>query len=1051
MAACPTCGTESPETAKFCAECGERLRPAVAPERFRRNVTILFSDVVGSTALGERLDPETLARVMGDYFAAVKPAVERHGGTLAKFIGDAVMAVFGLVELHEDDALRAVRAALEMRQTLAVLNPELEQRYGVALTTRTGINTGLVAGEGLMPDRNFVAGDTANTAARLQTAAGDDEILLGRGTYRLVRDAVEAELLPSLQAKGKEAPLTAYRLLALAPETELVAGRSRTPLVGRQRELAELAREFARCRQERSCRLVTLVGAPGVGKSRLVREFVARAGEEAVVLEGRCLPYGEGITYWPLGQMVRQAAAIEETDSVDEAVAKLAALAGDADVAERVAHVIGLRETGPTAEETPWAVQRLLAAAAATRPLVCVCDDLQWAEPALLGLLRELAARSRESPILLCCLARPDLLELEPDWPGVIAVDALSEGDGELLLSRLLAGAVLPAGARDRITAAAAGNPLFIEQFAAMLADEALFEPDAAADALPVPPTLQALLHARLERLEPGERHVLSRASVAGQIFDRSALAELVSEALRPRLDAILLELMRRDFLLPTRSDLGSEDALQFRHLLIRDTAYEALTKEDRADLHERFGRWLEQSLAVRPDETEEIVGYHLEQAHRLCGELRPRDERDRRLADEAAQRLASAGRRAARRGDSGAAANLLARAAALLPVGDERRPRLLVEVGFQLHTLGRYEDARGALAEAVARETDECVAALAELARLRIELACDPGADLGALEAEAGRALELYETTGDDTVATAAWDVLADVSWIRCRFAEAADAGSRAAEHAERAGDSTRTSGLMVGNFNCATSGPMPTSLAIALGEEILEALRRQPAQASGVLSSLGHLHAMRGEFEVARGLVIRALATREEGGVLTHAGRAESLGWEVEARSGNWEAAEREIRAACDALAALGDAGFLSTAAAMLAHCLWRLGRVEEAEEYVAVSAATAASDDLSSQVLVRRARARVLSARGELPQAVAVAREAADLLVETDGLAQQGDTLLELAELLALAGRHEDAVAAARRALAAYEAKEHLVGAGRASALLEELTTPAAGVRA
>ena len=293
MAACEVCGVENPEGAKFCLECGTQLA-ATAPERFRRTVTILFSDIVGSTALGERLDAETLSRVMGEYFAAVKPAVERHGGTLAKFIGDAVMAVFGLTRLHEDDALRAVRAAVEMQRALAELNRELERRYGLMLSARTGINTGPVAGEGLTPDRNFVAGDTANTAARLQSSAGAGEILLGEPTYRLVRAGVEAELLPPLELKGKLEAVTAYRLLAVAESAEGVPRRLDAPLIGRERELETLRQEFRRAVEEGRCRLVTLLGEAGVGKSRLVRELASAVRDEATVLQGRACRTGRG-------------------------------------------------------------------------------------------------------------------------------------------------------------------------------------------------------------------------------------------------------------------------------------------------------------------------------------------------------------------------------------------------------------------------------------------------------------------------------------------------------------------------------------------------------------------------------------------------------------------------------------------------------------------------------------------------------------------------------------------------------------------------------------
>jgi class 3 adenylate cyclase/tetratricopeptide (TPR) repeat protein len=1038
MPVCPSCGTESSDAARFCAECGLRLRPAEARERFRKTVTILFSDVVGSTALGDRLDAETLSQVMSDYFEAVKPAVERHGGTLAKFVGDAVLAVFGLTELHEDDAVRASRAGLEMRETLVSLNPELERRYGVRLSTRTGINTGPVAGVGLIPDRNFIAGDTANTAARLQTAAGENEILLAESTYRLVRDWVEAELVAPVEAKGKAAPLTVYRLAAMLSEAELLDRRSRTPLVGRESELSELVRAFAACREEQVCRVVTVVGAPGVGKSRLLREFSARAGEEAIVLEGRCLPYGEGITYWPLAQMVRRAASIGDADSGEQALAKLEAVAADAAVANLVAQAIGLEGRG-SGEETPWAVQRLLETIASSRPLICICDDIQWAEPALLELLRELASRSRMSPILVCCLARSELLEQRPDWPNVIHLSPLSEADGDALLSQLLGEAELPAAVHDRIVAAAAGNPLFIEQFAAMLGDDAIGADGVSTAALPIPPTLQALLTARLERLGPDERQVLTRAAVAGQTFPVGALRELVPDKLLPRLDGIVLALVRNEFLLATRSNFAAEEAYQFRHLLIRDTAYEVLTKADRAELHERFARWLERALAERQEEFEEIVGYHLEQAHHLRAELGPLNEAGHALADAAAQRLASAGRRAAGRGDSAAAAKLLSRAAALLDPNDSQRPALLVELAETLRMTGRYEEGQAVLDEVPKQTTDERTAALASLSRLRIRFGTDPAFDVSAMEVEARRLAERAEAIGDHAVAAEAWDVLMDVSWARCRFAAAAEAGRRVASHYRQAGNAARARGMMLSNFNCAALGPLPTSQAIALGEETLDALHRQPERASGVLSTLGHLHAMRGEFALARKLVLRALDTREEGTVLAYMGRAGSLGWEVEARSGNWEGAEREIRIGYDGLAALGDTGYLSTVAGFLAHTLWALGRIGEAEALAAVSAETAAMDDLFSQVVWRTARAKILSARDQVPEALSVAREAVSLALETDSLSEQGDALLQFADVLVRVGRYDDARAAARHSHDAYKRKEHLVGAAHAETLL------------
>jgi tetratricopeptide (TPR) repeat protein len=559
---------------------------------------------------------------------------------------------------------------------------------------------------------------------------------------------------------------------------------------------------------------------------------------------------------------------------------------------------------------------------------------------------------------------------------------------------------------------------------------------------LPVPPTLQALLTARLERLGPEERQVLTRAAVAGQTFYLGALRELVPAPPLPDVERVLHTLVRKEFLLPARSDLGTEIAYQFRHLLIRDVAYEFLTKEDRSELHERFGRWLEHALAERPDEVEEIVGHHLEQAHRFRAELAPIDERGRALADEAAERLSAAGRRAASRGDSRAAARLLSRAAALLDVDDLRRPDLLVDAAGQLRQTGLYADATAALDEAVALRPEERLATRATLSRLRIRFESDPDLGLDVIETEARKAAALADDLDDHILAAEAWAALSDVSWARCRFEATAELETRAAEHAERAGNFIRTHAVKLTNFNCAANGPMPVSQAITLGEETLEGLHRQPLLASGVLSTLGHLHAMRGEFELARQLVLRGLATRDEGSALAYAGRAGSLGWEVEARSGNWEAAEREIRAGYDGLVALGNSGFGATAAATLAHCLLALGRMDEAEKFVAIAAETAAAEDVLSQVVWRTAHARFLVARGELKEAAKMAHEAVELALETDALSEQGEALLHLAEVLRLAACYDDAREAAQQALDVFTQKEHLVGTDRAEALLVQL---------
>ena len=372
MIICPTCGAENRDAASFCDTCGARLGDAEAPREQRKTVTVLFCDVVGSTARAERLDPEATRAVMARYFDTARAAIERHGGTVEKFIGDAVMAVFGVPQLHEDDALRAVRAAIELRD-------------GIELDVRIGVNTGqVVTGTG----DTLVTGDAVNIAARLEQAAGPGDVLVGGATYRLVRDAVEAELLPPLEAKGKSEPLTAYRLVAVTGDVARVR-RLDAPLVGRSRESRMLADAWDGVRSERTCALFTILGTAGVGKSRLARDFLD--GVDATVVSGRCLSYGEGITYWPAVEIVKQ---LLRDDAVDDP--GIAALLG-----------VGQGST----EEIAFGVRRLMERAAEERPLVAVLEDVHWAEPGFLDLVEHVADWSRDAPILLLCLARPELLE----------------------------------------------------------------------------------------------------------------------------------------------------------------------------------------------------------------------------------------------------------------------------------------------------------------------------------------------------------------------------------------------------------------------------------------------------------------------------------------------------------------------------------------------------------------------------------------------------------------------------------------------------------------
>jgi class 3 adenylate cyclase len=457
---CSNCGAGNPEGFRFCGRCAAPLAAQEPGAReLRKTVTVIFCDVAGSTALGERLDAETMRQVMARYFEAMKGVIERHGGTVEKFIGDAVMAVFGVPVRHEDDALRGVRAAAEMRQAVTDLNEELERDYGTALELRIGVNTGgVVTGT----EERLVTGDAVNVAARLEQAASPSEVLLGEETFQLVRDAVEAEPLEPLELKGKSEPITAFRLVAVLPDATVVARRAVAPMVGREQELDLLRDAFSQARRDRSCQLLTLLGAAGVGKSRLAHEFLATL-EGTSVVQGRCLSYGEGITYWPVVEALKQLLG-------DQPQARLAELGTDELAAETILGVLGEGEAVGSTDEIAWAVRKLFEAAAGDQPLVVAIDDVHWGESALLDLIEHVAVLSRDASMLLLCMARPELLDHRPAWAGgklnatTVLLEPLAAPETDRLIDNL-AGARLDTELRARINEAAEGNPLFVEEW----------------------------------------------------------------------------------------------------------------------------------------------------------------------------------------------------------------------------------------------------------------------------------------------------------------------------------------------------------------------------------------------------------------------------------------------------------------------------------------------------------------------------------------------------------------------------------------------------------
>jgi hypothetical protein len=952
------------------------------------------------------------------------------------------MAVFGIPRLHEDDPLRAVRAAGEMRQALAHLNEALEREHGVGFTARIGVNTGeVVAGDGSSGQR-LVTGDAVNVAARLEQAATPGEILLGETTYRLVKDAVEVEPVEPLELKGKSEPVPAFRLTEIHAD---VAGHERhldSPMVGRDKELDMLAGALDRAITERTSHLFTLLGPAGVGKSRLVAEFLNGPAAEATRLRGRCLSYGEGITFYPLAEVIQQAAGVERDDDVETARGKLAALVEGAPNADGiVTNVGGLLAWGEpgAVEDAYWSVRRLFEHLARDRPLVVVFDDIHWAEPVFLDLIEHLADWTRDAAVLLLCVARPDLLEVRTNWGGgklnasTILLEPLDGETSSTLVDNLLGEADIPDTARRRILDAAEGNPLFVEEMLGMLIDDGLlrFEDGAwhavedLAD-VTVPPTIQLLLAARLDRLDAEERAVIERGSVEGKVFHRGAVVTLSSEAVRPNVPTRLLALARKELIRPDRAEFAGEDAFRFRHLLIRDAAYHAMPKEQRADLHERFAGWLEGVAGDRLPEYEEILAYHLEQAYRFRTELGTADEHTAEVAAAAVSHAMSSAERALAREDFPAARALLGRAADL--ASGRRRAEALARLADADAATHEYqaaiEHATAAMEEANAAG-DRVIALRAEVVLEGALGQTDPAHTLGRTRQRVVEIREELETLGDEDAIVQA--LLAEA--VGEFYSGRCDRARQLQEAVLAKGidlDPLRRREIITGVSVAVYFGPTPIDEALVLSD------RLEPLGGGRLVPSmwLSHqrmaLYAMAGrEAEALAEIEVSERLLAEIANPTLAVTRLQARG-EALIHLGHLEDAARVFREGIEVFDSLGETGFNSTMTALLAGVLCRLGRVDEAEHYVERSIEMGAEDDFATQSEWRCAKARVLTARGEHDEALRLLDEAAAMVEETDYLTMQADAYAIRGLVLGRAGRHAEARAAFERAIELFEAK-------------------------
>jgi class 3 adenylate cyclase/tetratricopeptide (TPR) repeat protein len=1061
--------TDSTSIARAAAETGpvrpfdeaEDARATGESVETRKTVTLLFSDLVSSTELAERLDPETLRRLMDRYFDEMRGVIVRNGGTVEKYIGDAVMAVFGHPTLHEDDPLRAIQAAWEMRDALTELNDWPEERWGIRLQTRTGVNTGEVVTGQREPSHHLVVGDAVNTAARLEQLAPVGEILLGQATHAMVKGAVEVEPVAPLSAKGKSSPVHAWKLLS-APHEPAESAR-RSPLVGRDDEMNVLRQAFERSVAERSSYLFTLIGAAGVGKSRLVAEFVVTLVGRAGILRGRCRPYGETTTFSAIGQIVKSAGGISEAEPTADATAKLAALvegARDADLlALRVAQALSLESASSPPEEIFWAIRRLFEHLARDRPLVVVIEDIHWAEQTLLDLIEHVADWSREAPILLVCPARHELLERRPSWAGgklnatSIALEPLSTGDGKTLVRNLLGAPDLPPEVLDHVVTAAEGNPLFVEEMLGMLVDEGAIEredgrwiPTRDLTEISVPPTISALLAARIDGLPEDLREVVRRASVAGREFHRGAVEELCPPVIRSSVPGALMALLRRELIRPAPSSFPGEDGFRFRHALIRDAGYNALPKELRADLHERFAAWLERIAGDRVNEFEETIGHHLEEAYRYRSELGFAAERDQQLAASAAKHLASAGSRASARRDSRAAIGLLDRAAVLSPSGTRHLSEILLTLAEAHADIGEFARAQEIVEQTLEQAEqldDPVIEAYARLILLWVRLFTGP-IDEAAVRAELEALIPMFEAQGDELGLARAWTVAGEIALSAGQAEMSGAAAQRALTYATRIGHEMTETSLLSLYATAGSIGPTPVREALQRCDDVLAQLASVPSAQAWVLRHIPRLLAMEGRFDEARDGLRRAKAIMEEfgAGFILVGGLAGNGGY-LEMLAGEPRAAEDELRWGFERLEGMGEKAILSSVAAKLAMALTMQGpdRLEEAGRFAGIAEEAGAQGRSSRipQFEWRAARATILLKEGRAEEAEPFAREAVAEADRTDFVNDRAEALLTLAQVL-LALERPDAEATLRESLRLFEEKGNLVGASRARAHLD-----------
>jgi class 3 adenylate cyclase/tetratricopeptide (TPR) repeat protein len=971
-------------------------RPSTWAIEGRKTVTVVFCDVVAFTQLADELDPEALRHVMGQVFERSEAVVERHGGIVEKFAGDEVMAIFGVPTIHEDDALRAVRTAVAMRESIAEIERGLGS--GAQLEVRIGVNTGEVAVSDPSAGHSFVSGDAIAVGKRLEQAAEPGEILLGEATHKLVAHAVESDELDPLSLKGLSRMTTAFRLRAVDAEATAIPRRSDTAVTGRTGELGRLLGFYADAAKGEG-RFVTVLGEPGIGKSRLARELFANVENEATVLIGRCPPYGEGTTFSPVREVFTTAGR-------DDA------------------------ELDGSSYEVFTATRRLVEELAYERPVVVALDDLHWAAETLLDLVEHLSARLGSARVLLLCLARPDLADRRPSWlrdAACVTLEPLSETDSRRLLEALGA----PPAVHARIAEMAEGNPLFMEQLAAFASEES--------DSVELVGSIRGVLHARLDKLGRGERAVLERAAVAGRSFTLEAVLGLTAPEEREHAQAHLFDLARRDLIRP---DITIPDeGFRFQHALIREVVYESMPKAARAGLHLQTAALLEAAGGE-----DALVGFHLERAFQLNRELaNPQPE----LGARAGALLRRAAQETFNRSDVPASISLLERARLLLPDGDPALPELLTEIGYARLSGGDMPAAETVLDEAIERAValgQRSAELHARTEREFVRMFVSGNASLDSSVAFAREAMAELGQPGDELALARAWWLSSSGDVRACRWRERGEALERALVYAREANVGLDVAGTLSGLYAQALlHGPTPAEAALARVQELLDEIGSDPVLQSAVRPSVAGLLAMQGEFDEARANYRSAVTTYDDLGLRFRRMLQAFVGAQIELWAGDPEAAAAKLRASSTAFDEFGAGNSAVTHRALLAVALCAAGREDEAEAVAAVVTAAASPDDIVPQVLWRSAACRVLARRGDAEGSAGLAAEALTLTEDVEFPFLQATALTAAAEAEAVSGRPVEARRLLEDARTLMAEKGNLPEVARLTELAETYTGP------